>query len=402
MFKNKSSFISILLAIVLGVFIGWETTRLSWVKEFVIGDSSSAVNADMRLFYEAWRKLADTYYHPNELDETKMVEGATSGMIDSLGDIYTMYLPPVDNDRSNEDIAGVFYGIGVELAYIDGVVGIQAPIADTPAEKAGIQARDIFVHLKDEQNGVDGEVYDWTISQVQNVLRSKEKTPVTITLFRADYNNNEPFEVTLVRDEIKMQSVWLNFVPNSQGQTIAHLRVGSFGERTGEEWDAAIKEILAKGHVAGVVLDLRNNPGGLVSEAIKMASEFIPDGIILHQEGRTSRNTHDYSSTGRSRLKNMPLVVLVNGGSASSSEIVAGALHDRLGAKMVGTKTFGKGLVQERVDLSNGGGLHITVATWKLPNGAWIQGEGIAVDVEAKDDYSTEPDEALNAAIEQF
>ncbi|MCL2110212.1 S41 family peptidase [Microgenomates group bacterium] len=400
--QNKNSLTSIVLAVVLGVFLGWGTMRFAGVRQYVLGETTSSASADMRLFYEAWRKLSDTYYKPEELQEDRMIEGATAGMVDSLGDAYTLYLPPENNDRSNEDIAGSFYGIGVELAYIDGVVGIQAPIADTPAERAGIQARDVFIHIKDEINDVDEEVYDWTIQQIQNVLRAKDKTPVTITLFRSDYNNNEPFEVTIVREEIKMQSVWLEFVTNSRSQTIAHLRVGSFGERTTEEWNQAVKDILARGNIAGIALDVRNNPGGLVWEAIKIASEFIEDGVILHQEGRKSSNTRDYESTGRSRLKDIPVVVLVNGGSASSSEIVAGALRDRLDTTIIGSKTFGKGLVQERIDLSNGGGLHVTVATWKLPNGDWIQDKGIEVDIEAKNDYQSQVDEVLNVAIEQF
>ncbi len=250
------------------------------------------------------------------------------------------------------------------------------------------------MHVTDEVNGVDEDTTDWTTSKAQSVLRAKEKTPVTITVFRDGHNENVPFEVEIVRDEIKVDSVSLAFIPVEGGQQVAHLKVSTFGERTYEEWEIAVKQITDRQDIAGVVLDLRNNPGGLFNEALHIASEFIPTGVIVKQEGRKPRDTRDYQASGKARLGRIPVTVLVNGGSASSSEIVAGALRDQRDAKFVGQQTFGKGLVQERLELKNGGGLHVTIAKWKLPHGDWIQEEGIPADVEVENDWE-QPDQDL-------
>lgn len=397
--KNNSRlapFLTVILTLMVGIIMGWTAAKQNWWGE--VSKTEAVVTGfsekDMGLFWEAWAELKRSYYEPDAIDQEKLVEGATMGMVSSLGDPYTMYLPPENNDRSGEDLAGVFYGIGVELGYIDGIVGVQAPLPGTPAEKAGLQAKDIFLHVVDEINGIDEDTTDWTTSKAQSVLRAKEKTPVRITLFRKDYNENVPFEVEIVRDEIKVDSIKLDFLNMVNGGKVAHLKVSTFGERTFEEWENAVKEILVDPEIEGIVLDLRNNPGGLFNEALHIASEFIADGVLVKQEGRRARDNRDYQASGKARLDKYPVVVLVNGGSASSSEIVAGALRDRKGAKLVGTKTFGKGLVQERVELKNKGGLHVTIAKWKLPNGDWIQKEGIPVDIEVKNDPD-QPDKDL-------
>ena len=185
------------------------------------------------------------------------------------------------------------------------------------------------------------------------------------------------------------------------GKRVAHIKLSRFGERTNGEWDVIVTEILEERHsINGVILDMRNNPGGFFDGAIDIASEFIEDGIVVSQKDRLLKQ--NYSTRGKARLKDIPLEVLVNRGSASASEIVAGAVRDRLGAKLIGENTFGKGTVQDRRILSNGGGLHVTVAKWLLPAGEWIHEEGIPVDIEVEYNSDTPEDEQLLRAIEEI
>jgi carboxyl-terminal processing protease len=348
-------------------------------------------------FWKIWELLERKYLEPSDIKASEMVDGAIGGMVAALGDPYTMYLPAEPNKISEQDIAGSFYGIGVELGYKDKLLAIVAPINDAPAQRAGIQAGDTIIHVRDEALGLDEDSYNWSLEKAQSVLRGERGTSVTLTLFRDDYNDNLPFEVSLRREEIKIDSLAVDFIERPNG-VYAHLKLSRFGERTEQEWTAAVDQILArKNQIRGVVLDLRNNPGGLVSEAIHVASEFIKNGVIVTDQGRSS--THDYNATGRGRLIGMPLVVLVNGGSASASEIVAGALRDQIHTPLVGSTTFGKGLIQQRCDLENGAGINVTIAKWVMPGGQWLSEDGLTPDVEATNEAQSTADEVLEAGL---
>lgn len=359
--------------------------------------SPSTVNMDT--FWEAWSYVQSDYLDPAKIDAATMVDGATTGMVSSLGDPYSMYLPPEDNKRSSEDLAGAFFGVGIELGYKNEVLAVVAPLADSPATKAGVQPGDLILRVADETNPKGEDSSRWTLDKAVDAIRGPKGSTVTLTLYREN-NGSEPFEVSLVRDEIIVKSVTLEFVED-QGKTFAHISISRFGERTKNEWDDAVMQIRAKKPViAGIVLDMRNNPGGFFDGAIQVASDFIPSGVIVSQKGKYS--SQDYASLGTGRLANYQTEVLVNGGSASASEIVAGALRDRLGSKLIGSKTFGKGTVQDRRDLSNGGGLHVTIARWLLPGGDWIQDEGIPVDIEVTIDKDATNDQALERALKEF
>ncbi len=358
--------------------------------------ADSSVN--FNTFWEVWGYLEKEYLEPEKLDADKMVHGAIAGMTASLGDPYTAYLPPEDNQRSGEDLAGSFYGVGIELGYVDGTLAAIAPLKESPAERAGVIAGDLILHVKDEKTGLDEDTTGWSLSKAVNNIRGGKGEPVTLTLFRKDDPEKGSFEVEIVRDEIIVKSVELEFVEHS-GKKVAHLSISRFGERTTAEWDEAVNQILAeKASLAGVVLDMRNNPGGFFDTSITVASDFFKNGIVVSQKGKVQ--TQDFRAKGQARLVGMKTVVLVNKGSASASEIVAGAIKDNTGAKLVGTQTFGKGTVQDRVELSNGGGIHITIGRWLMPKGEWIHSEGIPVDLEVKDDPETEQDEVLLAGIE--
>lgn len=356
-------------------------------------------DVDFSVFWQAWQLLEENYLDHEKIDPAKMVDGAVAGMTAALEDPYTAYLPREDKVRTGQDLAGAFYGVGIELGYVEGVLAVVAPLDGTPASRANVEAGDMILRVKDEQKGIDEDSSNWSLTHAVDQIRGPRNSEVTLTLFRKN-NGNEPFEVTLMRDEIIVKSVELSF-ENVAEKRVAHIKLSRFGERTFEEWDAAVKEILEnRTDIDGIVLDMRNNPGGFFDGAIKVASDFIPSGVVVSQKGRFSEQS--YPVEGRARLTNMPLVVLVNGGSASASEIVAGALRDQLKTPLVGQKTFGKGTVQDRRDLANGGAVHVTIARWILPSGEWIHNEGIAVDVEVKDDPETDEDEMLLKAVESL
>jgi len=354
-------------------------------------------------FWEVWGKLQESYLRTDKLVPVSMVNGAIAGMTAALEDPYTVYLPPADNVRTTQDLAGKFYGVGIELGYIENTLAVIAPLQDMPADKAGVQAGDLILHVKDPSKNFDQDTAGWSLSEAVEHIRGDKDTDVTLTLFRQNTetpSEAKPFDVTLARGEVIVKTVDLEFVEHN-GKRVAHIKVSRFGERTPGEWDRAVNQILEnQQNLTGVVVDLRNNPGGFFDGAIALSSEFIESGVVVIQKGKFSQQ--EYEAIGEARLANIPLVVIVNKGSASASEIMAGALRDQRNVKLIGEKTFGKGTVQDQFSLSNGGGMHVTIAEWLTPNGDLIHEKGIAVDVEANDNLDTPEDELLFTAIEQI
>lgn len=404
----------VILLVVLGAV---SQQRYSWVQKitFLSAQTNQAKNqtevntyttqatdrVDLGEFWQVWAQVEQDYVEPEKVNDRAMVDGAISGMVASLGDPYTMYLPPEDNARSGEELAGSFSGVGIELGYIENVLAVVAPLPGTPADKAGVQAGDLILRVKDEAKNLDEETTGWSLNKAVEHIRGPKGTTVRLNLYRPDDKTKpEPFDVDLVRDEVVVKSVELK-VENIGGKKIANLKLIRFGGRTDGEWNSAVQTILQqKNDLDGIVLDMRNNPGGYFDGAIEVASEFIPSGVVVTEKGKTK--AQDFTASGKARLQGLPLVVLVNKGSASASEIVAGALRDRLQTKLIGEKTFGKGTVQDRRELGNGGGLHVTIARWLLPSGNWIHHEGLQVDVTVKDDATTVPDEALERAVREL
>lgn len=371
--------------------------------EQVSGKNSSQVSADFSLFWEVWQELETLYLEPVQLIPEEMVYGAIKGMTASLGDPYTAFLSPKENGQTKEDLAGEFAGVGIQLGYVEKTLAVMAPLPDQPAQKAGVRAGDLILHIKDEEKGIDKDTDGMNLVEAVQLIRGERGKPVILTLYTD--GDEATREVSLVRDTILVPSVELSFV-NEKGEEdgngrIAHLRVSKFGEKTMEEWNQSVATILAS-NVDGIVLDVRDNPGGFLQRAIDLASEFIANGTVVQQQGR--KETDTFSVNRRGKLIGRPLVVLVNKGSASASEILAGALRDQLGVKLVGAHTFGKGTVQEALELPGGAGLHVTVAKWLLPSGANIHGDGLKPDIEVEDvrqaEGETEIDEQLIKAIE--
>jgi carboxyl-terminal processing protease len=352
-------------------------------------------NVDFKQFWNVWKILEDNYVDPSKLKPDQMVYGAIKGMTASLGDPYTMFLPPTDEKRSEEDLQGSFFGVGIQLGYVDNTLAVMTPLKDSPADKAGIKAKDLILHVKDEKKGLDKDTTGWSLVEAVDQIRGDKGAPVTLTLFRKDDKTKQPFEVTLLRDEIVVPTVVTKY-ETANGKKIAEITLSRFGEKTQDELNKAIQDMRQQGKISGIILDMRNNPGGFLEQAISVGSEFIKKGLIVSQKGKDSNK--DYEAIGTARLADYPVVVLVNGGSASAAEIVAGALRDQRSAELIGEKTFGKGTVQDAMQLDNGAGLHVTIARWLLPKGDWINEQGIPVNIEVKDDPKTDQDEVLEKA----
>ncbi|MFZ2202598.1 MAG: S41 family peptidase [Microgenomates group bacterium] len=358
--------------------------------------ATAAGKADLTMFWDVWSKLETNYLDKEVIDPQKMVYGAISGMTAALDDPYTSFFPPTENTRSKEDLSGEFSGVGIQLGFVDKTLAVMAPLPGNPAQRAGIKAGDLILHIKDEAKSLDKDTNGINLLDAVDYIRGRKGTTVVLTIYRE--KDGQPKEYALVRDTINVPSVELSWVGGDK--KIAQVKVNRFGDKTLDEWNKAVSEVITKAG-RGVILDLRNNPGGYLQRAIDLGSEFIVDGVIVQQQGKDS--TESFGVDRRGRLYGMPLVVLVNRGSASAAEILAGALSERLGAKLVGEKTFGKGTVQEVLDLPGGAGVHITIAKWNLPSGKNIHKDGITPDVVVEyvaDEKNPLKDNQLDKAIE--
>ena len=352
--------------------------------------------ADMSLYWKVWSLLANDYLDQEAIDPQKMIYGSISGLTAALDDPYTSFFPPTENTLSKEDLSGEFAGVGIQLGFIDKTLAVMSPLPDNPAVKAGIKAGDLIIHIKDEAKEVDKDTVGMNLVEAVNLIRGQKDTKVTLTILRE--KEAKPIEFSLVRQTISVPSVELSWVGNDK--RIGVLRVNRFGDKTLDEWNKGVSQMVTA-KARGVVLDLRNNPGGYLQRAIDLGSEFITDGVIVQQQGKTQTESFSVDRVGR--LVGLPLVVLINKGSASASEILAGALSERIGAKLVGEKSFGKGTVQEVEELPGGAGIHITIAKRLLPSGKNIHGVGIEPDVKVEylvNDKDPKADNQLDRAIE--
>ena len=353
-------------------------------------------DVDFSLFWEVWDRLEKDYLDSGALDKEKMVNGAISGMTSALGDPYTVFLPPKKQEETKEELAGAFEGVGIQLGYKDNRLVVISPLDGMPAKAAGILAGDFILNVKDDIKKIDKGTDGMSLPDAVEIIRGPKGQPVTLTIAR---EGKDPFPVTLLRDTIIVKSITLEFI-----DSIAYVRLSRFGDRTVNEWNDAVEEIIKKSNqkdasVTGMILDVRNDPGGYLDAAVAIAGEFFSDGSVVEQKGKTI--SHPFNVQRPGKLTDMPLVVLVNQGSASASEIVAGAIQARGRGKLVGKNTFGKGTVQDAQDLRGGAGLHITTARWLLPNGNWIHDEGLKPDVEVEYDQDASKDQKWDNQIQE-
>ncbi|MEO8581014.1 MAG: S41 family peptidase [Patescibacteria group bacterium] len=354
-------------------------------------------NVDFSQFWDVWSILDKNYLDPTKLDPKKQVYGAIEGMTNSLGDPYTLYLPPTEQKRSSEDLAGSFFGVGIQLGYKDKTLAVIAPLKGTPAEKVDVKSGDLILHLKDSTKNLDVDTIDMSLEDAVDKIRGQKGVPITLTLAREGVA--KPFDVAIPRGEIVVPSVELTYAEKN-GKRAAVIHLSRFGGQTDDEWNTIVNEIIKQKNLSGVILDMRNNPGGYLDGAVNLASEFIKEGLIVSQEGR--EKTQKYTVNRVGQLTEIPIEVLINKGSASASEILAGALRDRRNAKLFGENSFGKGTVQDAMELPGGAGLHVTIGRWLLPNGDWIHGKGIAPTETVTDDPNTPNDEVVDKALDSF
>ncbi len=349
---------------------------------------------DFSLFWDVWDILEEQYYDSSRLQETNMVYGAIKGMVASLGDPYTTFLTPSENNLVEEDMQGNFDGVGIQIGFRGTQLAVISPLPGTPAEQSGIEAGDFIVGIKDEERGIDRGTFGISLQEAVRVIRGPAGTKVTLMLLREGVS--EPLMVDVIRGRIEVPSVTLSF--EGEGESVAHVKLMKFGGETEREWNKVVSEILKKRNLKGIVLDMRGNPGGYLQGAVDLGSDFLEAGEVVVIEDR-GKKKYDYKVERRGRLIGENVVVLVDGGSASASEILAGALRDQLGTKIVGEATFGKGTIQERQEISGGVALHVTSAKWLTPNGIWINETGLEPDVVIEDNIETVEDEQLLEAM---
>ena len=351
---------------------------------------------DFSLFWKVWDALNSSYYDKKKLIPANMVYGAIEGMVSAVGDPYTVFLAPDKNKVVQEDLLGTFEGVGIQIGFKGNQLAVIAPLPGSPAEEADVKAGDYIVGIKDTEKAIERGTVGISLADAVQAIRGPAGSKVTLSLLREGANESIVVEIT--RKAIDVPSVELSF--EEEGK-VAHIKLFKFGGETDAEWEQAVSEILKKPEVKGLVLDLRNNPGGYLQGAVDIAGEFLKAGKVVVIEERAEAKD-SYTVDGIGRFPSTPLVVLVNGGSASASEILAGALKDNKRAKIVGEVTFGKGTIQEPQQINGGAGLHITIARWLTPNGTWVNEGGLIPDVEVSDNPDSEEDEQLQEAIKQL
>ncbi len=324
---------------------------------------------DLQLFTDVLTIVKRSYVE--EVTIKDLVYGAIDGMLASL-DPHSGFMSPEIYKEMKVDTRGEFGGLGIEISLRDGLLTIVSPIEDTPASRAGLKARDHIIKIEDEFTK------DMEIMEAVHLMRGKPGTSITITIMRSDFEKPQPF--TLEREIIKVKSV----KSKSLEEGFGYVRLAQFQERSGEDLSDALDKLRKEneGSLKGLVLDLRNNPGGLLDQAVDVSDLFLSEGLIVYTMGREDDAQMEFSALRNGTEPNYPMVVLINGGSASASEIVAGALQDHGRAVVMGMQSFGKGSVQTIIPLSDESGLRLTTAKYYTPNGTSIQARGIIPDIE--------------------
>ncbi len=381
---KKNRFLKCLLTISIVLFFNFSNK--------VYSQNIDKLYEKIDLFSEVLEKIQNEYV--DEIDQADAMDSAINGLLQSL-DPYSAYMNEKIFEESQTETKGEFGGLGIEVTMESGVVKVISPIDDTPASKVGVKAGDYIVRINGEQ--VRGK----TLMEAVNLMRGPVGAPIEITVRRKGVRKALTFEI--VREIIQIKSVVSKLVENKVG----YLRLRSFNENSSEQLVKEISKIEKNKKLVGYILDLRNNPGGLLSQAIKISDLFLNDGEIVSTMGRKERENRKFFANKGDRIKGKPLVVLINGGSASASEIVAGALQDHKRALLLGDATFGKGSVQSIIPLKNKGAIRLTVSKYYLPSGKSISEVGVLPDIKVEEEgeefsINTSTDNQLNYAIDLF
>ncbi len=373
-----------------GYLKGIENPKTVIVRGVTDLEKGKEEGIDFSVFWEAWQMIKDKYVKADELDSQNLVYGAIEGLIGSLEDQNSVFMAPLDAKKFNEDIAGEFSGIGAEIGIRNDQLVIIAPLKGTPAEKAELKPMDKILKIDDKTT--DGLSTDEAVK----LIRGLKGTTVILTILRQNWE--KPKEISIVRDTIQIPTLdW-----EIKEGDIAYFHLYNFYEQAPLLFYQAVVKI-ALSAPKGIILDLRNNPGGYLEASVNLAGWFLEKGEIVVSEKFRSGEKQEFKSYGSGFLKDLPIVVLINEGSASASEILAGALRDNRGIKLIGKKSFGKGTVQELQTLKDGSMVKITVAYWLLPKGHQIEKNGLVPDYEidlTEDDIKANKDPQLEKAME--
>jgi carboxyl-terminal processing protease len=366
--------------IFLGAVAGAAVTLLATQPHSMFAGSAARAAAsdtyrELNLFGDVFERVRADYVE--KPDDSKLVESAINGMLAGL-DPHSSYMDPKSFRDMQVQTRGEFGGLGIEVTMEDGLIKVVAPIDDTPAAKAGVMANDIITQLDDEA------VQGMTLNQAVDKMRGPVNTKIKLTIMRKGVD--KPIDVTIMRDVIRVKSVR----SHAEGDDVGYIRITQFNEQTTDGLKKSIDDLdgqLGADKIKGFVVDLRNNPGGLLDQAISVSDTFLEKGEIVSTRGRNPEETQRFNARPGDMIKGKPLIVLINGGSASASEIVAGALQDHKRATLVGTRSFGKGSVQTIIPLGAGNGaLRLTTARYFTPSGRSIQAQGITPDIEVLQD----------------
>lgn len=346
---------------------------LNTVKTLINKEQGKPESVDFSLFWKVYGDLSAKYVDQGKIDPQKVLYGAIGGLVNSIGDPYTVFFEPVTSKKFQEEISGSFGGVGMEIGKRNNILTVISPIKDTPAFKAGIKTGDKVLKI-------DGKLTNnLSVEEAVNLIRGKKGTKVILTI---QTETSAPRDVELVRDAIKIPTIDWRLIEQGN-KKVAYMQIYSFNQTVDSEFKKASEEIL-KSNATSLIIDLRNNPGGLLDSAINLSGWFLDKNKVVVSEAFGNGIKNEFRSNGNSALKKYPTVILMNGGSASASEILAGALHDNRNIKIVGEKSFGKGSVQELQNYGDGSSLKVTIAKWLTPNGISISEKGIEADIEVK------------------
>lgn len=401
------SFIFVISAFVLGLLLGGNVS-IQRGKEIIKGinpnttttpagivvDKDGVIpdylkkDVDFDLFWDVWNVVKQESYD-KDIPDTQLFYGALSGIVASLGDPHSVFFTPENTNGFNEELDGKFEGIGAEIGIRNNILTVIAPLDDSPALKAGLRPKDVILEIDGQKTD------DLSLTKAVSLIRGKNGTEVILTIYRDGLK--EPKKISIIREAIKVKSVEFEMKDNN----IAYIKIRQFNSETVPLFNEAIMAILQRPNIGGVILDMRYNPGGYLQAAIDVAGEWI-DGEVVVKEKIRNGDEILHRSNKTANLDKFKTVVLVNAGSASGSEIVAGALQDWKRATIVGEQTYGKGSVQKLINLKDGSSVKLTMAKWFTPKGNTIEGDGITPDVVVEiteDDYNTYQDPQMDEAI---
>lgn len=389
--KEKLTILFVTIALAAAFSFGFFLGEKSVICENHSQENANLENTDFSLFWEALNVLKSHYINPEKITDQNIIYGVISGMVNSLKDPYTAFMDPEESKKFLEDVSGEFEGVGMEIGIRKDQLQVIAPLKGTPAQKAGILPGDKIIKINGEYTS------NMTLEEAVTKIRGKEGTKVTLTIMREGWKEPKDFEITRAKIEIPTIE-W-----EVKNQNIAYIKIYQFSSNVEYEFRKVAIKIISDPKIDRMILDLRDNPGGYLESSQQIAGWFLKlgDVVTIEDFGGKDKNK-EFKAYGNSAFLHYPVVVLINKGSASASEILAAALRDNRGIKLIGEKSFGKGSVQQLYTLSDGSNLKITIARWLTPKGKTIEGKGLDPDIEVEmteEDYSQGKDPQLEKAI---